>query len=251
MYHQVDTPVSCKEKRFCVPPHQFHQQITWLSRAGYRFVSLEDILNHVIGRIVLQERAVHISFDDGFVGVLEHAWPLLKAYQIPATLFALPGRLGKINDWMAQRGLPKRALLSGEQLSLLAQEGLTIGSHTCTHPRLTELPLQQAKQEIFQSKQELEIILGHKVTCFAYPYGLFNDQIRELVMEAGYLCACSTRAGFNRQGEDPFLLRRIDIYGTDNLWRFRQKLMFGSNESGWLYSVKYYKNRLITKLSSH
>ncbi len=55
--------------------------------------------------------------------------------------------------------------------------------------------------------------------------------VRELVAGAGYRAACSTRSGFNRAGEDPFLLRRIDVFGTDQLWQFRQKLNFGTNEA--------------------
>jgi len=67
-------------------------------------------------------------------------------------------------------------------------------------------------------------VLGRPVEFFAYPYGLFDANVREMVANAGYGAACSTRSGFNRPGEDVFLLRRIDVFGTDRLWQFRQKL---------------------------
>jgi peptidoglycan/xylan/chitin deacetylase (PgdA/CDA1 family) len=248
MYHQVDTPRSADEHRFCTPPAAFREQMAWLERAGYRGVGIEEIAGHVAGTSRLSGKAVHVSFDDGFVGVLEHALPVLQAHAMPATLFALPGRSGATNDWMWRRGFPRRALLSPAQLRLLADEGVTIGSHTRTHVRLPATPQEEARVEITASKRELEDLLGREVAHFAYPYGLFDEAVRGMVVEAGYRSACSTRSGFNRPGEDPFLLRRIDVFGTDRLWQFRQKLAFGTNEASRLQPLAYYARRLTARL---
>ena len=248
MYHQVDTPRSEGEQRFCTPPEAFRRQMAWLRNAGYRGVGIEEIIAHVSGAAPLSGKAVHVSFDDGFIGVLEHALPALQDYAMPATLFALSGRTGDTNDWMWQRGFPRRALLSAQQLRLLADEGVTIGSHTRTHVRLPEIPPERAKAEITTSKSELEDMLGHEVSHFAYPFGLFDAAIREMVIGAGYRSACSTRSGFSRPGEDPFLLRRIDVFGTDQLWQFRQKLLYGTNEASRLKPLAYYASRLTSRL---
>ena len=248
MYHQVDTPATEWEQRFCTPPMEFRRQMVWLKKAGYQMVDMDAVLAHVSGEHPLTEKAVHITFDDGFIGVLEHAWPVLQEFKIPATLYALPGRFGQTNDWMWQRGFPKRALLSSAQIRMLAEEGMTIGSHTCTHPRLTEIPNRQAEEEINKSKDEMEDLLGQSIEHFAYPYGLLNTLIRNLEEQAGYQSACSTRSAFNRTGEDPFMLRRIDVFGTDKLWQFRQKLTFGTNEASRLQPLAYYSNRLAARL---
>jgi peptidoglycan/xylan/chitin deacetylase (PgdA/CDA1 family) len=248
MYHQVDTPCSDREQRFCTPPAEFRRQMAWLKRVGYRAVGMEDIVAHVAGASRLSDPAVHITFDDGFVGVLEHALPALKEHGIPATLFAVPGRAGGTNDWMWRRDFPRRALLSPAQLRLLAEEGMTVGSHTRTHARLPELPPQEAQAEIAGSKAELEDLLGREVAHFAYPYGLFDAAVRDGVASAGYRSACSTRSGFNRPGEDCFLLRRIDIFGTDRLWQFRQKLQYGANEASRLRPLTYYAGRAAARL---
>lgn len=247
MYHQVDSPRSAREQRFCTPPGEFRRQMAWLRQGGYRGVSLDDIRAHVAGTATLPEKAVHVTFDDGFVGVLEHALPALQEHAMPATLFALPGRAGATNDWMWRRDFPRRALLSPQQLNLLADEGMSIGSHTRTHVRLTEIPPGQAEAEIGASKAELEDMLGREVSHFAYPYGLFDAAVRDMVIAAGYRSACSTRSGFNRPGEDAFLLRRIDVFGTDRLWQFRQKLHYGSNESSRLQPLAYYSRRLAAR----
>lgn len=248
MYHQVDTPLSSKEQRFCIPPDRFAAQMRWLVGAGYRPVDLDAVLAHVGGRSTLAEKSFHVTFDDGFVGVLEHALPVLKTHAIPATLFALSGRCGATNDWMHERGSPRRALLSTAQLRLLADEGMAIGSHTCSHVRLPDVEPHVARAEIADSKKGLEDMLGQPVTHFAYPYGLFDQSVRDMVICAGYRSACSTRSGFNRLGEDAFLLRRIDIAGTDEAWQFRQKLRHGTNEATRLQPLVYYGSRLVARM---
>jgi peptidoglycan/xylan/chitin deacetylase (PgdA/CDA1 family) len=222
--------------------------MAWLGQAGYKGVSLDDVRAHVAGERHIEGNAVHITFDDGFVGVLEHALPTLQQHRMPATLFALPGQTGATNEWMWRRDFPRRAILSAAQLRLLADEGVAIGSHTRTHARLTELPAQQATAEIADSRKELEDMLGLPVNHFAYPFGLFNQDVRDMVAQAGYQAACSTRSGFNRPGEDLYLLRRLDIAGTDRPWQFRQKLRFGSNEASRLQPLAYYGRRLGARL---
>jgi peptidoglycan/xylan/chitin deacetylase (PgdA/CDA1 family) len=131
---------------------------------------------------------------------------------------------------------------------MLVDDGLTIGSHTCTHVRLTEIDADTARNEIAASKAELESMLGREVRHFAYPYGLFDDAVRAMVSQAGYASACSTRSGFNRPGEDPFLMRRIDVAGTDRLWQFRQKLRHGTNDTSRWLPLAYYARRIGARL---
>ncbi len=240
MYHQVDAPCSVREQRFCTPPNEFRRQMAWLSEAGYEGVTLDTVLAHIRGKAPLPSRAIHVTFDDGFVGVLEHALPALKTSSLSATLFALPGRAGGFNDWMRKRDYPRRALLSAEHLRLLADEGICIGSHTLSHARLTDISLAEAKKEIGDSKSKLEDLLGRQVNHFAYPFGQHNPDVRDAVMQAGYGSACSTHCGFNRADSDPFLLRRIDVYGTDSLADFRWKVQLGANQVPFAQRVKYY-----------
>jgi len=82
------------------------------------------------------------------------------------------------------------------------------------------------------------------VASFAYPYGLFDEQVVEAVAAAGYRAACTTRPGFNRPGIDPLRLRRIEVFGTDAVWRLAQKIRFGCNTSGVTRPMRYYWGRL-------
>jgi peptidoglycan/xylan/chitin deacetylase (PgdA/CDA1 family) len=250
MYHLVDTPRSAKEHRFCTPPDEFARQMDHLVGA-YSPIGLDELVAGVRGSRPLPERAVHVTFDDGFAGVLEHAAPVLAARSIPATLFAVSDRLGQTNDWMTRRGFPERPLMTAAQLRELEATGFTIGSHTKSHARLTELDGGQVADEVAASMWALEDALGKTVRYFAYPYGLQNDAVRGAVVEAGYEAACSTISGFNRSGQDPYLLRRIDIFGMDRLWQFRQKLRFGRNESSRLYDLTYYASRIKARFGPH
>ncbi|RMF78468.1 MAG: polysaccharide deacetylase family protein [Nitrospirae bacterium] len=102
--------------------------------------------------------------------------------------------------------------------------------------------------EIAGSREELEARLGVEIPYFAYPYGKEDPAVRDLVVAAGYRAACSTRCGFNRAGCDPYLLRRIDVFGTDRLWQFRQKVTWGINEASRLYPLKYVRGRIAARL---
>ncbi len=248
MYHLVDTPLSKKEQRFCTPINDFAQQIKYLSESGYTPLSMEQLCNCMQGNEKMPEKSVHITFDDGFTCVLEHAAPILQRHGFPATMFALSDRLGFTNDWMSSRGFPERTLLSKTGLYALEDAGFTIGSHTRTHACLPEVSTDDALDEIRSSKHRLEDALGKAINYFAYPFGKFNSAVRDQVADVGYKAACSTRSGFNRPGEDPYLLRRIDVFGTDRLWQFRQKLKFGTNETSPIYPLRYLAGRVMSKL---
>ncbi len=87
--------------------------------------------------------------------------------------------------------------------------GHEIGSHTRTHPFLTQLPPDQAREEITSSRKELEDLFGRPILHFCYPYGDWNERVRDLVAEAGYKTACTTDPGINRPGVSPLALKRF------------------------------------------
>lgn len=248
MYHLVDSPRSDSERRFCTTPRDFAEQVRWLSESGYTPLSIGQLSLCLNGQAPMPEKGIHITFDDGFACVLEHAAPILQQYGFPATMFALADRLGASNDWMSRRGFPDRSILSASGLLALSQAGFALGSHTSTHPSLPTLTPTAARDEIFRSKLKLEDTLGMPIEHFAYPYGHFTEAIREEVVRAGYVSACSTRSGFNRHNEDMYLLRRIDISGLDKMWQFRQKLTFGINEATRAYPLRYFAKRIAHRI---
>ena len=248
MYHIVGEPLSAREARYCCSPERFEVHMRHLADAGTKLLTLDEIADALDGRVDWPADSVAVTFDDGFADTFVNALPVLARYRIPATMFALSDRIGASNDWMTARGSPVRSLMTATQLREMVAAGVTVGSHTRTHPRLPELDARAKRDEIRGSKARLEDLLGCEVENFAYPYGLFDEDARQAVEEAGYRSACSVRTGFNGPGVDRFLLRRIEVYGSDTLWQFRQKLRFGANDVSRFYPIRYYAGRISARL---
>ena len=115
---------------------------------------------------------------------------------------------GRHLEQVALNGL----MLSWDELKTLSRDGVTVGSHALTHPVLTRLPYEEARQEIARSRQVLEERLGIPVAHFAYPYGRradYSPAIQRLVQAAGYRSACANVYGINEPASDRFALKRI------------------------------------------
>lgn len=216
------------------PPALFARQVAALARAGWRTLRVEEIAAHLRGGRPLPDKTLAITFDDGDESFAEYAWPLLREHGLGATLFVVAGRLGARaawdGAWREEEGSgPARAgddqrparpgdgrrLLGAEALRRLAAEGVEIGAHSATHPRLPGLPSGRLAEETAGACRTLEEVVGQPVRVFAYPYGAHDAAAREA---AGTVCAgaCTTRLGFVRRGSDPLLLERIDAHYLRN-----------------------------------
>ena len=123
----------------------------------------------------MKNTIITTSWDDGHKLDLKLA-RLLKKYSIPATFYVAP----KNRQW------DKKDLINESQIRKLSKN-FEIGGHTITHPVLTDIPLSVANNEIQGSKTYLENLLGKKILMFCPPKGLYNDDIKKLIKEAGYL----------------------------------------------------------------
>jgi peptidoglycan/xylan/chitin deacetylase (PgdA/CDA1 family) len=129
-----------------------------------------------------------VTFDDGFVSVLENALPELRERRIPATLFVPSGWLGQPPGWIrnAHSRARRECVMKAAQLRAASRDGLEIGSHTVSHPYLDQLPPDEAFREISLSKQELEAVLQTPVTSLSFPHGVFTPAIVEEARRFGY-----------------------------------------------------------------
>lgn len=187
----------------------FERQIRALAEAGYQSVALDSTLFE--GTQAAGKRCV-ITFDDCFESVYSKAWPILRNYGFTATLFAVTDYCGRTNRWPSQpEDAPETDLLSWEQILFLAEQGYQIGAHTKTHPDLTCLTLERAEEEILGSKQAIERALSADVSTFAFPYGLTNGRITQLVKKH-YACAVGTDLAIAGTNTNLFNISRVDAY---------------------------------------
>ena len=185
MYHAV-ADVAEDPNLLCVTPGRFAGQMATLQRLGLRGVAIGTLLDAM--RAGRERGLVGLTFDDGYVSVLETAVPELQRRGFTATFFVISGRPGGTNDW--DEGTPW-PLLSGGQVTELVAAGMEVGSHGATHVRLAGLDAGQLDAEVSGSRARLAELTGTPVRGFAYPYGSMDAAARQRVRQAGYDYACA------------------------------------------------------------
>jgi peptidoglycan/xylan/chitin deacetylase (PgdA/CDA1 family) len=249
MYHSIGEANNAREKRLQCSVRNFSLQMRYLSNFGYRVTGLDTLVNSMKSGTDLPEKTIVITFDDGFRDTYRYAFPILKKYNFPATVFIVSDLVNDTNKWMIEESYSAKELMTWEEIKEMSENGITIGAHTSTHPKLTALQFENAVGEIIWCKDKIEKNLGSSVKFFAYPYGDFNEQIKKAVEEAGYTAACSVRPGFNTGEIELYSLRRIAVHGTDSLWQFILKLIYGANRANIALPFKYYFNQIKSRLN--
>jgi len=142
------------------------------------------------GDLCAGTRYVSVTFDDGFISVLQNAAPELEARQIPWTIFIPSGRLGQKPDWLkhAHPAAREDRVMTADELRKLARDPLVnVASHTVTHANLPDLDSHAAFEELSRSKARLEEIVGRPVNQFSYPFGARTPALDQQARAAGYM----------------------------------------------------------------
>ena len=210
-YHKLGPrPRRVRLKGLYVSGALFDRQLAELRAAGFTGVPPDHDLPG--GGVVV------ITFDDGFHNVHEHGLPLLARHGFRAIQFLLPDLLGQTNTWEQAEGEAPEPLMDEAQVRDWLGAGHWIGSHSLTHPWLTRVPLAQAREEITSSRRRLEDQFGVSVGHFCYPYGDWNEAVRDLVAAAGYRTACTVEPGVNTPETHRLALKRFTArYPSRNL----------------------------------
>jgi peptidoglycan/xylan/chitin deacetylase (PgdA/CDA1 family) len=187
MYHGVaDVPED--PNLLCVTPGRFAEQMAWLDRRGLRGVGVGTLVDAM--RAGRARDLVGITFDDGYVNVLDSALPVLLRHDFTATMFVISGRLGGTNEWDDGPSWP---LMSADEVAELAAAGMEIGSHGATHVRLAGISGDRLAAEVGGSRMDLTALLETEIRGFAYPYGSMDAAARRAVADAGYAYACAVQ----------------------------------------------------------
>jgi peptidoglycan/xylan/chitin deacetylase (PgdA/CDA1 family) len=215
MYHGVGE-VAEDPNQLCVTPTRFAEQMTWLKRHGLRGVAIGTLVDAM--RAGRQRGLVGITFDDGYVNVLELALPELLRHGFTASMFIISGRLGGSNEWDEGPAWP---LMSADQVDELAAAGMEIGSHGATHVRLAGVGADQLEAEVSGSRASIGELIGAPVRGFAYPYGSMDAAARHAAGNAGYDYACAVETPMTELGF--MALPRIYVGQRDGARRMAAK----------------------------
>ena len=213
-YHSFDDSGSV----ISTSPATFEIQMKYLAQSGYQSLSLSEANLYIREKKPIPEKAFVMTFDDGYQNNYTQAFPTLQEVGFKATIFLISDYCGK--SWSGDESLlDARPMLSWSEVKELHRYGIEFGSHTSTHPDLTRIPIEQAEVEIRESRIEIQDRVGAKVESFAYPYGRFNANVKKLVKQQ-FDAGCSTRLGRNEPGDDPYSLKRIDMFYLSNFALF-------------------------------
>ncbi len=209
------------EDPLALAPQTIERQVRFLLRAGYRPVDAVSALGG--GR-----RTLHVSFDDAFCNVAT-VLPALRRLGARVTIFASTsfaedGRAFDVPELRDRQPARAEELLTmpWETLREVAEQGVEIGSHTVSHPHLTQLGDAELDAELVESRQRLEDELGRRCRVLAYPYGDDDARVHAAARAAGYEAAFSLRG---RTGaHDRFAVPRVDLYRGDGALRFALKV---------------------------
>ena len=258
-------------------PQDFERQIDYFCR-NFQVLSLDEIAQYIHQEKSLPEKAVVITFDDGYRDNYLHAYPILKKYNVPAIIFLTSGHIGsdklfwwekvsyiihhtafsvldldelgyynyqalenrsltsliicnhlkelpeeKKSIWIEKLsnkcqvtvpdGLGKDLFLSWEEVKEMSNDNIDFGAHSVSHPIMTNISLEQAKDEIVQSKKTIEENIAKEVYAFSYPNGNFNPELVRLVRDNGFTVAVSAPPYVSEKPisakDNPFELGRI------------------------------------------
>lgn len=222
MYHRVAPSGSQALSRFRVPPDLFERHVRHLAEAGYRTIGLDEWRAACHCKRPIHGRAVILTFDDGYRDFRKHAWPILRRYGFTAYVFLVTAHIGGFNEWdQAHEKIP---LLNADEIARLRDEGVYLGSHTTSHPRLIALSGRDALGEMLSSRMELSRAFRIPADTIAYPYGETDEVVAHLAGACGYVYGLSAKPGLACFHHSLLALPRIEIAGTDNVEKFTAKL---------------------------
>ena len=220
-YHKIDD----MDISLAVPPADFERQMEYLSQKGYNVITVDDFRAAVEDGKELPKNAVLITFDDGYADNYTNAYPILKKYKFPATIFVITDFVGKEN------------YLTWDNLRQMQKDGISIESHTATHKSLTDLSDEDLRRELVASREKIESELGTKVSFIAYPTGAYNLHIAQLTKEAGYMGAFTVKYGNADENSNVYAIERVPVFHTENTMKsFVERLHYTPllANSGWL-----------------
>ena len=201
LYHRVGYTAG----GLTVTPEQLSNDLNYLANYGYTSISLEQFKSFILDRpAILPDKPVLITFDDGYLDNYENAFPILQNYSMLGTFFIITGLLWDHPDRMG----PKHIIE-------MAGRGMSFGSHTVSHRALAEMPEEEIRRELMESKTTLESITGQTIDVISYPCGSYNQTVINIAKEQGYTVGVTVRNGRSYADSPDFEVRRIPVFGYD------------------------------------
>ncbi len=241
MYHHINPH---RGDMVTVRPEVFEGQMEYLAEAGYKSLNIDELISYINGKLALSQKAVVVTFDDGWLDNYIYAFPALKKYTINATVFVITDRTerasGKKTESPAivpthnesklliEKNEDYKVVLNWELIKEMSDSGIVeIYSHTKSHARCDRLSKSELLEELSESKKTIEKRLGKPCPYLCWPYGKYNETALRIAREAGYKAIFTTNHGIVKKDSDPFAIKRVVV--KDSVAWFRKRMLIYTN----------------------
>ncbi len=210
-YHSIGRTAS----HVTLAPEAFRAQMAFLQAEGFEVVGLDECVARA--RAGATGRLAALTFDDGYADFSE-AWGILRALGFPAHVFLITGRMGEAH--VTSQGVPI-PIMTWDRARALRDEGVSFGSHTETHDKLSGLDAGAVRRQLDRSREALvrELRIADPI-WFCYPFGRNVPETRRLAREAGFVGAVTVEPGHPGPATDPFGVPRAHVHSQMSLREF-------------------------------
>ncbi len=218
MYHYIRTVENPKDivgKDLSVSAEMFEKQMQYLTDNHFESITFDDLEMAWQSKKELPKNPIILTFDDGYRDFYTTAWPILKKHHIKAT------------EYIVVNFMKKDQYMNEDEIKALDQDPsklITIGCHTMSHHDVRILSEEKLSYEIGTCKEELEKLLDHEVTTFAYPSGKISKKALAEVQKNGFHTAVTTEEGQKHEEKNRFILTRMRIRGENSIEQFEKLL---------------------------
>jgi peptidoglycan/xylan/chitin deacetylase (PgdA/CDA1 family) len=203
--------------------HRFSKQISLIKRLAEPISALTQ------KKLENDTHYVAITFDDAYSLTLHNVLPILKDQDVPAIVFVPVNSIGDLPTWPVEgtQNTQVFCVATIDELAEWIHQGMEIGSHTLTHPRLSSVRREEAESEIHSSKIALEKICGHEVSSLAFPHGSYDSTVVEMCKNAGYTRVFSIEPEMTSFSEEEYLVGRVTVEPSESDFSFVVKILGG------------------------
>ncbi len=208
LYHNIADVFPENDLLLNISPARFEQHMDMLAKKGYHTIDFAQYQAWLEKKASLPENPIIITFDDGYLSNYTYAYPVIKKYGMKSTIFVITSRMGENGTTYPH--------FTWEQAKIMQESGIVdIQSHTHTHQLMNRIAISDAIFELRISKYLIEKNMGKSVDYFAFPYGLYSQEVLSAARSAGYRIISKVGdkgANHIEEGNQP--VRRLTIGGN-------------------------------------
>lgn len=206
-YHSIAND-SSENDPITISKEKFREHMKTVKDSGYVTLTMNQLNNYISNNKPVPEKSVLITFDDGYMNNYTNAFPVLKEFDMNATIFVISSYLDG-NRYM-----------SPKEVKEMSDYGIEMQGHTVNHVDLATLPYEGQLKELSDSKKAIEDITGKTVNTIAYPYGAYNEDSIKAAIEAGYKMSFTIERGYADRDDNVHEINRICVdytYGPKDI----------------------------------